>query len=50
MRCGLEVEFHIYRLKDPLHGADLDPNRAAWPGVSVQIRTRTVAPCPPLLP
>ena len=28
MRCGLEVEFHIYRIDDPR----LDPNQAAWPG------------------
>ena len=31
MRCGLEVELHIYRIKggnDPL-----DPNLAAWPGL-----------------
>ena len=28
LRCGLEVEFHIYRIEDPL----LDPQRAAWPG------------------
>ena len=31
LRCGLEVEFHIYRLRadaDP----SLDPARAAWPG------------------
>lgn len=33
MVCGLEVEFHIYRLKDPLHGPELDPERAAWPGL-----------------
>lgn len=31
--CGLEVEFHIYRLKDPMHGADLSPELAAWPGL-----------------
>ena len=37
MRCGLEVEFHIYRLKDPLHGDDLDPERAAWPGPAPQV-------------
>ena len=35
--CGLEVEFHIYRLKDPLHGADLDPEQAAWPGQAPQV-------------
>jgi glutamine synthetase len=32
MVCGLEVEFHIYRLRDAMHGADLDPNTATWPG------------------
>ena len=35
--AGLEVEFHIYRLKDPLHGADLDPEQAAWPGQAPQV-------------
>jgi len=30
MRCGLEVEFHIYRIRDA--GAQLDPAQAAWPG------------------
>ena len=30
MRCGLEVEFHVYRLRsDSLHH---DPHQAAWPG------------------
>jgi glutamine synthetase len=28
LRCGLEVEFHIYRIVD----ARLDPQHAAWPG------------------
>jgi glutamine synthetase len=37
MRCGLEVEFHIYRLKDPLHGHDLDPDRAGWPGPAPEV-------------
>lgn len=37
MRCGLEVEFHIYRLKDPQHGHDLDPDRAAWPGPAPEV-------------
>ena len=33
LTCGLEVEFHIYRLADALHdAASLDPQRAAWPG------------------
>ena len=30
MTCGLEVEFHIYRILDT--GAQLDPQQAAWPG------------------
>ena len=37
MVCGLEVEFHIYRLKDPLHGLDLDPHTAAWPGPAPEV-------------
>lgn len=31
LRCGLEVEFHIYRITDAT--AQLDPVRAAWPGL-----------------
>ncbi|TWO67700.1 glutamine synthetase [Caenimonas sedimenti] len=30
MKCGLEVEFHIYRIEDTQ--AQLDPLQAAWPG------------------
>jgi glutamine synthetase len=30
MRCGLEVEFHIYRIEST--ACELDPARAAWPG------------------
>ena len=30
MVCGLEVEFHIYRIRDA--GAQLDPLQADWPG------------------
>jgi len=30
LRCGLEVEFHIYRITGT--DAQLDPQRAAWPG------------------
>jgi len=30
LTCGLEVEFHIYRIRDA--GAQLDPQQAAWPG------------------
>ena len=29
--CGLEVEFHIYRLVDEANDASLDPRVAAWP-------------------
>jgi glutamine synthetase len=33
LKCGLEVEFHIYRLSSaPNDDASLDPQRAAWPG------------------
>ena len=31
MKCGLEVEFHIYRITDSL--AQMDPAQAAWPGL-----------------
>jgi glutamine synthetase len=37
MVCGLEVEFHIYRLKNPTHGLDLDPHTAAWPGPAPEV-------------
>ena len=30
MRCGLEIEFHIYRLADT--SQQLDPAKAMWPG------------------
>ena len=30
MKCGLEIEFHIYRIRDA--GAQLDPLQADWPG------------------
>ena len=30
MRCGLEVEFHIYRIENTR--AQLDPMKSAWPG------------------
>ena len=32
MTCGLEVEFHIYRIED--ESPRLDPERAAWPGLA----------------
>jgi glutamine synthetase len=31
MKCGLEIEFHIYRIENTQ--AQLDPKRAEWPGV-----------------
>ena len=31
MKCGLEVEFHIYRITDS--SPQLDPERADWPGL-----------------
>jgi len=37
MRCGLEVEFHIYKLKDTAHGHDADPAQASWPGPAPQV-------------
>lgn len=36
MRCGLEVEFHIYRIHDT--EAQLDPEQAAWPGLGPAVR------------
>ena len=37
MVCGLEVEFHIYRLKNPQFGPDLDPNLSSWPGLPPEV-------------
>lgn len=36
MRCGLEVEFHIYRIEDT--AAQLDPGQAGWPGLPPAVR------------
>jgi glutamine synthetase len=36
MQCGLEVEFHIYRIDD--QHAELDPMMAAWPGPPPNVR------------
>ena len=36
MRCGLEVEFHIYKLQDNGLRELLDPHQAAWPGAAPQ--------------
>lgn len=35
LRCGLEVEFHIYRITDA--SAQLDPQRAGWPGLPPEV-------------
>ena len=32
MKCGLEVEFHIYRIDRSVADPSLDPMRAGWPG------------------
>ena len=32
MRCGLEVEFHIYKIAEGGLAHTLDPQQAAWPG------------------
>ncbi len=35
MQCGLEVEFHIYRIKST--DAQLDPAQAGWPGLPPEV-------------
>ncbi len=35
MKCGLEVELHIYRIEDP--GPQLSPDEAAWPGLPPKV-------------
>ena len=37
MVCGLEIEFHIYRLRDAQHGPHLDPDQASWPGLAPEV-------------
>ena len=32
MTCGLEIEFHIYKIKGDAASNQLDPVQAAWPG------------------
>ncbi len=34
LRCGLELEFHVYRLLD---AGPADPDQAAWPGAAPQV-------------
>jgi glutamine synthetase len=35
MKCGLEIEFHIYRITED--EAQLDPEQAAWPGLPPRV-------------
>jgi glutamine synthetase len=35
MKCGLEIEFHIYRIENT--HAQLDPKRAEWPGAPPEV-------------
>lgn len=35
LRCGLEVEFHIYRIESQARA--MDPMRAAWPGEAPEV-------------
>ena len=37
MVCGLEIEFHIYRIRDAERGPDRDPQTAAWPGLAPEV-------------
>jgi glutamine synthetase len=36
MKCGLEIEFHIYRIED--ESPQLDPELAAWPGLPPRLQ------------
>ena len=35
MRCGLEIEFHIYKIED--ESESLNPETAAWPGLAPRV-------------
>jgi glutamine synthetase len=37
MRCGLEVEFHVYKLTESAFSNALDPNQAQWPSVAPDV-------------
>ncbi len=37
MKCGLEIEFHIYRITDEGAQDQLDPEQAAWPGLPPRV-------------
>ena len=37
MKCGLEIEFHIYRITGDGADEQLDPEQAAWPGLPPKV-------------
>ena len=37
MKCGLEIEFHIYRITGDGAEDQLDPEQAAWPGLPPKV-------------
>ena len=37
MMCGLEIEFHIYRIHNHTARTDRDPSQAAWPGLAPEV-------------
>ncbi len=37
MKCGLEIEFHIYKITGDGAGDQLDPEQAAWPGLPPKV-------------
>jgi glutamine synthetase len=37
MKCGLEIEFHIYRIAEGGNAPQLDPEQADWPGLPPEV-------------
>ena len=37
MKCGLEIEFHIYKVNTSGQRSDLDPHQADWPGPAPEV-------------
>ncbi|MDW5443074.1 glutamine synthetase family protein [Polaromonas sp. SM01] len=37
MKCGLEIEFHIYKITGDCADNQLDPEQAAWPGLPPKV-------------
>jgi len=37
MKCGLEIEFHIYRINEGGPNPQLDPELAGWPGLPPEV-------------